>query len=179
MKKRILVMLLLAPMLMLAQVKGKKSKKAFETSKGTTFRVGDYITLNKAGNENKFAYAYENKSMFSLKNITKAVKSIKDAKNLNVTNISQIGNTLDKVTELANNDLVNSAMTQLMGKAISTKYVEENALDTSMESKKFKIKFFKIYSNKGSDEKIVHAIAKGNGKTVAILLEFAEKTGEI
>lgn len=179
MKKGVLVMLLLAPMLMLAQVKGKKSKKTFETSNGTAFKVGDYVTLNKASNKDKFAYAYENKSMFSLKNITKAVKSIKDAKNLDVNNISKIGNTLDKVTELANSDLVNSAMTQLMGKAISAKYVEENALDTSMENKKFKIKFFKIYSDEETGEKIIHAVAKGNGKTVAILLEFAQKTGEI
>ncbi|KGL61849.1 hypothetical protein [Polaribacter sp. Hel1_85] len=179
MKKRILVMLLLAPMLLLAQVKGKKSKKSFTTSNGTEFNVGDIVKLEKASNGNKFAYAYVSKSMLSIKNITKAVKSVRDVKNMNVSSVQNISNTLDQVNNLASSELVSGAMAQLMGQAVSESYVSENALDTSVSGKKYKIKSFKVFTDKGSGESIVHAIAKGNGKTVAILLEFAEKAGEI
>ena len=172
-------MLLLAPMLMVAQVKGKKSKKAFTTSKGTVFNVGDVVKLNKASSQNKFAYAYVNKSMFSLKNITKAVKSVRDVKNMDVKNVSNLANNLETVSKIANSEVVNSAMTQLMGQSVSESYVSENALDSTMEGKKFKIKSFKVYTDKDTGDSIVHAIAKGNGKTVAILLEFAEKAGEL
>jgi hypothetical protein len=179
MKKQILVMLLLAPMLVLAQVKGKKSKESFTTSNGTEFNVGDVVKLEKASNDDKFAFVYVNKSMLSLKNITKAVKAVKDAKNMDVTNVNKIANNLETVTNITNSEIVNGAMTQLMGQAVSKSYVEENALDLSMEGKKFKIKQFKVYTDKNTGESIVHAIAKGNGKTVAVLLEFAEKAGEI
>ena len=66
-----------------------------------------------------------------------------------------------------------------MGQAVSESYVSENALDDTMNGKTYKIKSFKVYTDKASGESIVHAIAKGNGQTVAILLEFAEKAGEI
>lgn len=179
MKKQILVMLLLAPMLVLAQVKGKKSKKPFTTSSGTEYQVGDVIQLKKASNTDKFAYVYIYKSGFSLKNITKVVKSVRDVKNLDVSSVQNISNTLDNVNTIANSELVSNAMSQLMGRAVSEKYVEENALSSSKESSKYKIKSFKIYTDKDTGETIVHAIAKGRGKKVAILLEFAEKTGEI
>ena len=179
MKKRVLVLLLLAPMLLLAQVKGEKSEETFVTPKGTTFNVGDIVTLGKASNGGKFAYAYISKSGFSLGKITSAVKSVNDARNMDVNNVKNISNTLNKVNDLANSELVSSLQAQLMGQAVSSDYVLENALDASMGDKKFKIKKFKIYTDKDTGEKIVHAIAKGNGKTVAILLEFAEKTGEI
>jgi hypothetical protein len=178
MKNKILVMLLLAPMLVFAQVKGKKSKKSFTTSVGTEYKVGDVIELATASNTDKFAYVYINKGL-SLGSITKAVKSVKDAKNLDVKNIKDISNTLDKVNTLANSELVNSAMTQLMGKAVSEKYVEDNALTSSMKGMKFKIKNFKVYTDKETGGKIIHAIAKGNGKKIAVLLEFAEKSKEI
>ncbi len=179
MKTRILVMLLLVPMLILAQVKGEKSKKSFKTSTDTEFNVGDMVTLAKASNNDKFAYVYVNKSMFSLKNITKAVKSIKDVKNMNVNNIDNLANNLETVNSLANSEIVSGAMSQLMGLAVSESYVSENALDTSMSGNKYKIKSFKVYTDKASGNSIVHAIAKGNGKTVAVLLEYAEKAGEI
>lgn len=172
-------MLLLAPMLMLAQVKGKKSKKDFKTSTGTVYKVGDKITLAKASNKDKFAFAYVSKSMFSLKNITKVVKSARDIKNMDVSNVNNIANNLETVNNLASNEMVSGAMAQLMGKVVSEKYVTENALDASLSGKTYKIKRFKIFTDKVSGEAIVHAIAKGNGKTIAILLEFAEKTGEI
>ncbi len=179
MKRVTLVMLLLAPMLMLAQVKGKKSKKSFTTSKGTEFNVGDMIQLQKASNDDKFAYAYVSKSMLSLKNITKAVKTVRDAKNMDVKNVKNLADNLETVTNLANSEIVSGAMAQLIGQAVSESYVTENALDATLSGKKYKIKSFKVYTDKGSGESIVHAIAKGNGKTVAVLLEFAEKTGEI
>lgn len=179
MKKSVIIMLLLAPMLVLAQVKGKKSKEAFTSSKGTKFKVGDVITLAKASNENKFAYAYVSKSMLSLKNITNAVNTVKDAKNINVNNINKLANNIETVNKLASNEIVSGAMAQLMGQAVSESYVTENALDDTFSGKKFKIKNFKVYTDKSTGESIVHAIAKGNGKTIAILLEFAEKLGEI
>lgn len=179
MKRVTLVMLLLTPMLILAQVKGKKSKKSFKTSNGTEFNVGDMIQLQKASNKDKFAYAYVSKSMFSLKNITKAVNTVRDAKNMDVKNVNKLANNLETVTSLANSEIVSGAMAQLMGQAVSESYVTENALEGTLSGKKYKIKSFKIYTDKNSGESIVHAIAKGNGKTIAVLLEFAEKMGEI
>ena len=179
MKKRILVMLLLAPMLIFAQVKGKKSKKTFTTSSSTEFNVGDVVTLKNASNNDAYAYAYISKSALSLGNVMKAVKSVRNVKNLDVKNLDNISNTLDKVNNLANSELVNNAMSQLIGKAVSSKYVDENALNASLSGKRYKIKSFKIYTDKSSGNKIVHAIAKGNGQSVAILLDLAEKVGEI
>ena len=179
MKKTVLVMLLLAPMLIVSQVKGKKSKKSFTTSAGTTYNVGDMIHLKTASKDDAFDYVYVNKSMLSLKNITKIVKSVRDVKNMDVKNVNNLANNLEAVTNLANNDMVSGAMSKLMGKAVSEKYVSENALNSSMSGNKYKIKSFKIYTDKNSGESIVHAIAKGDGKKVAILLEFAEKAGEI
>ncbi len=179
MKKSVIIMLLLTPMLVLAQVKGKKSKSPFKTTKGTEFKVGDVIKLEKASNEDKFAYAYVNKSILSLKNITKAVKSVREIKNMDVKNINNIANNLETVNKLANNEVVSSAVAQLIGQAVSENYVSENALDATLSGKKYKIKSFKVYTDKDSGESIVHAIAKGNGKTIAVLLDFAEKAGEI
>ncbi|MCG1037484.1 hypothetical protein [Polaribacter sargassicola] len=182
MKKNLIIMLLLTPMLMLAQVKGKKSKNAFTSSKGTKFKVGDVVTLAKASNESKYAYVYVNKSMLSMKNITKAVKAVKSAKNLNVSsvsNINNLANNIDVVNNLASNEVVSGAMSQLIGQAVSESYVTENALDDSFNGKKFKIKNFKVYTDKNTGDSVVHAIAMGEGKTVAILLEYAEKLGEI
>lgn len=179
MKSKILIMIMLVPMLTFAQIKGKKSKKPFTTSQGTEYKIGDVITLGTASNEDKFAYVYVKKSAFSIKNIAKAVKSVKDVKNMNVKNIKNISNTINKVNDLANSEIVSNAMTQLMGKAVSVDYVEKNALESTMKDSKFKIKNFKIYTDKATGEQIIHAIAKGGGKNVAILLDFAEKTGEL
>ena len=66
-----------------------------------------------------------------------------------------------------------------LGQNYCTSHVSENALEASMKGSKFKIKSFKIYTDKDSGDTVVHAIAKGNGKKIAVLLEFAEKTGEI
>tara|TARA_X000000950_G_C13863088_1_gene639526 strand:- start:861 stop:1406 length:546 start_codon:yes stop_codon:yes gene_type:complete len=179
MKKNVIILLLLTPMLILAQVNGKKSKNPYKTSKGTEFKVGDVVKLETASNNDKFAYVYVNKSMLSLKNITKAVNTIKDAKNMNVKNVNNLASNLEKVNTLANNEIVSGAMSQLMGQAVSESYVTENALNTSDSGKKYKIKSFKVFTDKNSGNSIVHAIAKGNGKTIAILLDFAEKAGEI
>lgn len=179
MKTKVLVMLLLTPMLILAQVKGKKSKKSFTTSSGKVYNVGDMIQLNEASNDGKYAYAYINKSMLSLKNITKVVKSVSDVKNMKVSDVNNLRNNLETINSIAKSDVVSGAMAQLMGQAVSESYVTENALDASMNGNKYKIKNFKVYTDKASGQSIVHAIAKGNGKTVAILLDFAEKTGEI
>jgi len=179
MKKNVIILLLLAPMLVLGQVKGKKSKKSFKTTKGTEFKVGDMIKLDKASNEDKYAYVYINKSMFSLKNITKAAKTLKNAKKMDVKNVNNLTKNLEVVTDLANNEIVSGTLSKLMGQAVSESYVKENAIASSLSGTKYKIKSFKIYTDKDTGQSIVHAIAKGNGKTVAVLLDFAEKSGEL
>ena len=94
-------------------------------------------------------------------------------------NVSNLSTTINAVNSIASSGLLDGTMSKLMNKAVSSKYVSENALDATLSKTSYKIKNFKIYKDKKSGEKIVHAIAKGNGKTVAILLEFAEKAGEI
>ena len=105
--------------------------------------------------------------------------TLKDAKNLDVKNVNKLAQNLETVNKLASNEIVSGAMAQLIGQAVSESYVTANALESSQSGNKYKIKNFKVYTDKASGESIVHAIAKGNGKTVAILLDFAEKTGEI
>ena len=107
------------------------------------------------------------------------MKSVQDVKNMNVSNVNSIANTVKSVNNLASNELADEAMSKLMMQAVSPSYVEKNALDTTMEGIKLKIKQFKIYTDKETGENIVHAIAKGKGKNVAVLLELAEKSGEI
>jgi len=179
MKSRILIALLLIPALTFAQIKGKKSKKPFTTSQGTEYKVGDQVTLGTPSNENKFAFVYVKKSALSIANIKNAVNTVNNVKNLNVKNVNGVANTIKTASKLADNAIVDEAMSKLMGKAVSASYVEKNALDNSMVGKSFKIKQFKVYTDKDSGENIVHAILKGNGKNIAILLELAEKTGEI
>jgi hypothetical protein len=179
MKTRILFALLLIPALTFAQIKGKKSKKPYKTPQGTEFKVGDKITLGKPSNGDKFAFVYVKKSALSIANIKNAVNTVNNVKNLNVNNVNSVTNAIKSANNLANNELIDEAVNKLIGQAVSASYVEKNALDTSMIGKTFKIKQFKVYTDKESGDQIVHAIAKGNGKSVAILLEFAEKTGEI
>lgn len=179
MKTRILIAFMLVPMLAFAQIKGKKSKEPFTSSKGTTYKIGQIIKLGKPSNGDKFAYAYVKKGGFGLGDIAKIAKSVNDVKNLNVSNVQSIANSVKQVNEIANSELVSSAMNQLMGQAVSESYVAENALAAGMEGTKYKIKKFKVYTDKDTGDKIVHAIAKGSGKTIAVLLEFAERTGEL
>ena len=179
MRTKVLLLMMLVPMFALAQIKGKKSKSPYKTSKGTEFKVGQIIKLGKPSNGETFAFAYVKKSGLSLGNIAKAARTINSARNMNVSNVRNIANTVDQVNNLANSELVSSAMNQLMGQAVSADYVEKNALSSEMENAKFKIKQFKIYTDKDTGDQIVHAIAKGGGKNVAILLDFAEKTGEL
>lgn len=179
MKTKFLIMFVLMPMLAFTQVKGKSSKDPFTTSKGTTFKKGQVVKLSKPSNGDKFSFAYISKSGFSLGKIAKMANSVRNVSNLNVSSISEISSAVNTVSEIANSELVSSAMNQLIGEAVSESYVKENALPSSMEGAKFKIKKFKVYTDKNTGDQVVHAIAKGNGKTVAILLDFAEKTGEI
>ncbi len=177
--KKIMLLLLVFPLITFAQIKGEKSKETQKTVNGTTFSVGDIITLNKASNEDKFAYVYVKKSMLSLGNVAKAMNTVRDVRTMNVSSVQNVANTVKTVNSIANSELVSSALNQLAAEAVSPSYVDENALSASKEGAKYKIKFFKVYSDKESEYKIVHAIAKGKGKKVAILLDFAEKSGEI
>lgn len=162
-----------------SQIKGKKSEETFTAKDGRTFNVDDIIQLKEPSNGDKFAYVYEFKSSMSLKNITNAAKSLNDVRNMNVSNVSNISSNLDNVQALANNDMISSSMGSLMNSVVSEKYVSENALDKTAANTKWKIDTFKIYTDKDTGEQIVHAMAKGAGKTIAILIEFAIIKGEL
>ncbi len=173
-------MLLLAiPVMTFSQIKGKKSKTPFEGTNGTTYKIGDSFKLGVASGGEVFAYAYVYKKSLSLKSLANAAKSIRDVKNMDVKNVRQIGNNISTIKNISDNQLVNSAMTKAMGNAVSEKYVSENALASSFSNTKWKIKSFKVYEDKESGEKLVHAIAKGNGKTIAVLMNYAIKVKEL
>lgn len=174
-----LFILMLIPIMVFSQIKGKKSKNPYQSSQGTEFKVGDIIQLKKASNGNHFAYAYIKKSSLNLKTIANVANSVRDVKSMNVSNVNNTVNTVNKVNAIANSELVSGTMNQLMNQAVSESYVAENALSAAMEGSKFKIKQFKVFTDKDTGDQIVHAIAKGSGKNVAILLDFAEKTGEL
>lgn len=171
--------LLTIPAMTFAQIKGKKSKAPYTGENGVTYKKGDSFKLGPASGGDVFAYAYEYKKSFSLKSIANAAKSIKDVKNMNVKNVRNLSNNINTVKNLADNKLVGSAMTKAMGNVVSEKYVEDNALASSFSNTKWKIKEFKIFEDKDSGEKIVHAIAKGNGKTIAVLMNYAIKVKEL
>lgn len=162
-----------------SQVKGKKSEETFTAKNGRTFNVDEIIELKMPSNGDKFAYAYESKSAFSVKNIANAAKSINDVRNMNVSNVNSISSNMDNITALAKTDMVSNSMSSLMSAAVSEKYVAENALDKNSANTKWKIENFKIYTDKDTNEQVVHAMAKGAGKTIAILLEYAIIKGEL
>jgi len=167
------------PVMTFSQIKGKKSKKPFTAPNEKVYKVGDRIQLKEPSNGGVFAYVYEYKSNFSFKSIANAAKSIRDVKNLDVKNIKSVTDNLESIQNLADSQLVSSAMNQLMGKAVSEKYVNKNALPSSFSNSEWKIKSFKIFTDKESDAKLVHALAKGNGKTIAILIDYAIKVNEL
>lgn len=173
------MLLLTIPAMTFSQIKGKKSKAPYTGENGVTYKKGDSFKLGPASGGEVFAYAYEYKKSFSLKNIANAAKNIRDVKNMNVKNVKNLSNNINTVKNLADNDLVNSTMTKAMGNVVSAKYVEDNALASSFSNTKWKIKEFKVFEDKDSGEKLVHAIAKGNGKTIAVLMNYAIKVKEL
>lgn len=173
------LLILLVSITGFSQIKGKKSEETFTAKNGRVFNVDDIIELKKPSNGDKFAYVYEYKSSLSLKNITNAAKSLNDARNMNVTNVSNLSSNLDNIQTLASNDMISDSMGALMNATVSEKYVAENALDNMAVGTKWKIDTFKIYTDKATGEQIVHAMAKGAGKTIAILIEFAIIKNEI
>jgi hypothetical protein len=162
-----------------SQIKGKKSEETFTAKDGRLFNVDDIIELKQPSNGEKFAYVYEFKSSMSFKNITNAAKSLNDVKSMNVSNVSSISDNMDNIQTLAKNDMITDSMGSLMNTVVSEKYVTENALDSTFANTKWKIDTFKIYTDKETGEQIVHAMAKGAGKTIAILIDFAIIKGEL
>jgi len=179
MKKNVIILLLLSPMLVFAQIKGKSSKDPFTSSNGVEYKVKDKITLKKPSTNSKFAYAYTFKSNMSLGNIMKTAKNIRDVKNLNVNNTASIKKAIQTGKNVSKSNLVKGNMASLQSKVVSDKYVEENALGMDMAGKTYTIKSFKVYIDEETGEKIVHAIAKGKGGKIAILIDAAEEKGEI
>lgn len=179
MKKQILVMLLLAPMLIVAQIKGKKSKEPFTSISGKTYKVGDAITLKTPSNEAKYAYVYKFKSSMSLGNIVNTVKNVNNVANLNVSNVNGIKNAINTTKKVANSNLAKGSITSLQSKVVSEKYVKENAWDKKFSGKAYTIKNFKVYTDEETGKQIVHAMAKGKGGKIAILIDAAEEKSEI
>ncbi|MFC4268049.1 hypothetical protein [Polaribacter marinivivus] len=176
MKKNVIILLLLAPMLMLAQIKGEKSKEPFTSSKGKTYKVGDAIILKNPSNSDKYAFVYQFKSSMSFGNIMKTVKNVNNVANLNTSNIQGIKNAVNTAKNVAGDKLLASS---LQSKVVSEKYVTENAWDKKYSGKAYEIKSFKVYEDRETGKKIVHAIAKGKGGKVAILIDAAEEKEEI
>lgn len=172
-------MLLLAPMLVVAQIKGKNSKEPYTSSKGKEYKKGDVITLATPSNDAKYAYVYKFKSSMSLGNIMKTVKNVNDVANLNLKNTQGIKNAINTTKSISSNDLVKSSVASLQNKVVSEKYVKENAFDKKYAGKTYEIKSFKVFEDTESGQKIVHAIAKGKGGKIAILIDAAEEKGEI
>lgn len=179
MKKNVIILLLLAPMLVIGQIKGKNSKDPYTSSKGVEYKKGDKIILNAPSNEDKFAYVYKFKSSLSIGNVMKTVKNVRDVKNMNLKNTQGIKNAINTTKSITNNDLIKSSVASLQNKVVSEKYISENALNAKMSGNTYVIKSFKVYTDEESGKKIVHAITKGKGGKVAILIEAAEEKEEI
>lgn len=179
MRKHVIFLLLLTPAILVAQIKGKNSKDPFKTTSGTTYKKGDVITLADASNESKFAYVYTYKSSLSFGNIVKTVKNVNDVKNLSLKNTNGIKNAINTTKNISRDDLLKTSVKSLQNKVVSEKYVSENALEAKMKGNKYKIKSFKIYTDKESEKQVVHAIAKGKKGKIAILIDLAEQEGEI
>ncbi|WP_026775911.1 hypothetical protein [Polaribacter sp. Hel_I_88] len=179
MKTNVIILLLLAPMLVLAQIKGKNSKDPYTSENGTIFKKGDKITLASASKDNSFAYVYKFKNSFSVGNIMKTVKNVNDVANLNVKSTQGIKNAINTTKSVAGNDLLKTSVSNLQNKVVSEKYIEENALATDFSGKTYTIKSFKVFTDDETGKQIVHAIAKGKGGKIAILIDAAQKNGEI
>lgn len=180
MKKVFATMLLLTlSTVTFAQIKGKKSEEPFTSSSGKEYKVGDMIQLKQGSKEGVFAYAYEVKSALTMANITKAATAMRDLKGGGVKSLKGISNNIDNVRALQNSGVLNSAVNGLMNAAVSEKYVAENALKADMANTQYEIQNFKVFTDKKSGESLVHAIAKGNGKTIAVLIELAALANEI
>jgi hypothetical protein len=180
MKKAALTFLLLTvSVVTFSQVKGKKSEDPFTASNGKEFKVGDMIQLKEGSNAGTFAFAYDVKSAFSVANITKAIKTVSDVKGGGIGNLKNVAGNLDNVKLIANSGILDGAVASLMSAAVSEKYVAENALKSTSANTKWEIQNFKIYTDKASGQQLVHAIAKADGKTIAVLLELAIKANEI
>lgn len=179
MKKSAIILLLLAPMFVLAQIKGENSKDPYTSVNGKVYKVGDEITLKKASNENKYAFVYKFKSSLSFGNIVKTVKNVNDVANLNVRSTQGIKNAINTTKNIASNDLVKNSVASLQNKVVSESYVKENAWDNKYSGKEYTIKSFKVFTDEETGKQIVHAITKGKGGKVAILIEAAEEMEEI
>ncbi len=179
MKKNVLILLLLAPLFVMAQIKGEKSKDAFTSMNEKTYNVGDKITLKTPSNEDKYAFVYKFKSSLSFGNIVKTVKNVNDVKNLNVKNTRSIKNAIKTTKNVANSNLAKGSVVSLQNKVVSEKYVKENAFPKKYSGKDYTIKYFKVFTDDETGKKIVHAIAKGKGGKVAILIDAAEEKEEI
>src|SRR5690606_2528676 len=115
----------------------------------------------------------------TMANITKAATAVRDLKGGGVSSLKGISNNIDNISAISKSGVLNGAMSGLMHAAVSEKYVSENALPAAMANTKWEIQNFKIFTDKATGEQLVHAIAKGNGKTIAVLIELALLANEI
>lgn len=179
MKKSAIILLLLTPMFVLAQIKGENSKDPFTSANGKEYKVGDDITLKQPSNGDKYAFVYKFKSNFSFGNIVKTVKNVNDVKNLNVKNTNSLKKTIQTTKNLANSNLAKGNISSLQNKVVSESYVKDNAFESKYSGKEYTIKSFKVFTDEETGKQIVHAIAKGKGGKVAIFIDAAEEKEEI
>lgn len=176
MKNLVLLLLVFSSTMATAQIKGKKVKDPITTKSGKVYEKNGQITLAKASEGDTYVYVYKFKSSLSFSNIKKAVNTARNVKNLNVSNVQGAANAIRTAKDVATDKLLAST---LQNKVVSEKYRKENAVDSSMEGNTYKIKFFKVYTDEETGEKVIHAIAKGKGGKMAILLDAALEAGEI
>ena len=179
MKKNVIILLLLAPVLAFAQIKGENSKEPFMSSTNKEYKVDDVIILKNPSNSDKYAFVYKFKSNLSFGNIMKTVKNVNDVKNLNTSNVKSIKKAVQTTKNVANRNLAKGSITSLQNKVVSDNYIKENAWDKKYAGKEYKIKSFKVYIDEETGQQIVHAIAKGKGGKIAILIDAAEEKKEI
>lgn len=176
MKKKLIAILLFVPIMVFGQIKGEKSEESFTSESGKTYAVGDNITLKLPSNSDKYAYVYKFKSSLSLGNIVNTVNNARNVANLNTSNIQGIKNGINVAKKVANDKILASS---LQSKVVTEKYVEENAMPKKFEGNAYEIKYFKVYTDEETGKQIVHAITKGKGGKVAILIDAAEEKEEI
>ncbi|MGB5982278.1 MAG: hypothetical protein WBG46_09050 [Nonlabens sp.] len=179
MKNLILCLLFITTAVATAQIKGKSSKEPYTSSNGKVYEKKDVITLKEPSGEDAFVYAYTYKSSMSLGNIRKTLNTARDVKNMNLKNTQGLTNAVRTAKNLSSDEILKTSVRSMQSKAVSEKYREENKLDSSSNGNTYKIRSFKIYTDEETGEQIVHAIAKGKGGKVAILIDAAEEAGEI
>ena len=180
MKNLLLFIFVFTTALASAQIKGKSSNDPVTSKSGQIYEKNGVIILDQPSSEDGYVYVYKFKSSMSFGNIMKTAKNVRDVKNMNTSNLQGVSNAIKTTKNIANDELLTTSVSMgLQNKVVSERYREEHVMDDSYADREYKIKSFKIYTDDETGEQVVHAIAKGKGGKIAILLDAAEENGEI